>query len=62
MKKYDLFQFNLLAVVLVAPPHAKLAASEPPSLFERKNIIAWCIEPVDSVIQFLTLADTASFN
>jgi hypothetical protein len=49
MKKHPFVQFCLLALVLVAPPHAKLAASEPPSLFERKNIVAWCIVPFDSV-------------
>jgi hypothetical protein len=49
MRKHPLVQFCLLALVLVAPPHAKLAASEPPSLFERKNIVAWCIVPFDSV-------------
>lgn len=48
MKKHPFVQFCLLALVLVAPPHAKLAASEPPSLFERKNIVAWCIVPFDS--------------
>lgn len=49
MKKHSLAQFCLLALVLVAPPHAKLAASEPPTLFERRNIVAWCIVPFDSV-------------
>ena len=49
MKKNALVPYCLLAFVLFAPPHAKLAASEPPSLFDHKNIVAWCIVPFDSM-------------
>ena len=48
MKKCPLNQSCLLALALIASLHATLAASEPPSLFERKNIVAWCIVPFDS--------------
>ena len=48
MKKCPLAQSCLLALALIASLHATLAASEPPSLFERKNIVAWCVVPFDS--------------
>ena len=48
MKKCPLNQSCLLALALIASLHATLAASEPPSLFERKNIVAWCVVPFDS--------------
>ena len=49
MKKHPLVHRCLLAAVLLAPLFAKLAAAETPSLFEHKNIVAWCIVPFDSV-------------
>ena len=49
MKKHPLVHLCLLAVFLLAPLFAKLAAAETPSLFEHKNIVAWCIVPFDSV-------------
>ena len=33
---------------LLAPPFAKLAGAETPSLFDRKNITAWCVVPYDA--------------
>ena len=48
MKKCPLAQSCLLGLALIASLHAPLAASEAPSLFERKNIVAWCIVPFDS--------------
>ena len=49
MKKHPLVHLCLLAVVLLAPPFAKPAAAETPPLFERQNLVAWCIVPFDSV-------------
>ncbi|MEN9632876.1 MAG: hypothetical protein RL077_1280, partial [Verrucomicrobiota bacterium] len=48
MKKHPLVRLSLLAVVLLAPPFAKLAAAETPSLFDRQNIAALWIVPYDA--------------
>ena len=49
MKKHPLVHLCLLAVISLAQASTTLAAAEPPSLFERQNIVAWCIVPYDSV-------------
>jgi hypothetical protein len=49
MKKHPLVHLCLLAALFLAPARTTRAAAEPPSLFERKNIVAWCIVPYDSV-------------
>lgn len=49
MERHLLVHLCLLAVIFVAQASTTRAAAEPPSLFERQNIVAWCIVPYDSV-------------
>lgn len=49
MKKHPLVQLCLLTAVIFLSPVSKLAAVGTSDLFERKNIVAWCIVPFDSV-------------
>lgn len=48
MKKHPLVWFGLLVVALAAWPSAVRAAVDS-TLFERRNLVAWCIVPFDSV-------------
>ncbi len=48
MKNPPLVHLCLLAVILLAPPFAKLLGAETPSLFDRKNIAALWIVPYDA--------------
>jgi hypothetical protein len=49
MKKYPLVPLGLLASALLAPLASLRAAAPDASLFERRNLVAWCIVPFDSV-------------
>jgi hypothetical protein len=51
MKLPHLPRLALLATVILASPATQFAAaaSAPSSLFDRQNIVAWCIVPFDSV-------------
>src|SRR5688572_17156791 len=49
MKQNPLVILVLLTAILLAPPCITLAATDSVSRFERKNLVAWCIVPFDSV-------------
>jgi hypothetical protein len=49
MKQSPLVHLGLLTAVLFASPWSRLTAADSASLFERANLVAWCIVPFDSM-------------
>jgi Xylose isomerase-like TIM barrel len=49
MKRQQLTAFSLVAISILTTLFAKLKAADIPSVFDRKNIVAWCIVPFDSL-------------
>ncbi|MCY2973228.1 MAG: sugar phosphate isomerase/epimerase [Planctomycetota bacterium] len=49
MKPRQITLLGLLTVALLATTSVRLTAGDTQSLFDRKNIVAWCIVPFDSV-------------
>lgn len=48
MKPQHVTSATLLICMVLFPPMSRLSADEPRSLFDRQNIVAWCIVPFDA--------------